>query len=101
MFKVPPALAGLFLYYDVTDNSRLTATHERRRVNPEGNLMASLQNKVAVVTGASRGAGRAIALVLGDAGATAFVTGRTVRGTPAVDGLPGTIEDTAEEVTAR
>lgn len=63
--------------------------------------MAALQNKFAVVTGASRGAGRAIALVLGEAGATVFVTGRTVRGGAAVDALPGTIEETAEQVTAR
>src|SRR5881398_3279651 len=63
--------------------------------------MATLQNKFAVVTGASRGAGRAIALVLGEAEATVFVTGRTVRGAAAVDGLPGTVEETADEVTAR
>lgn len=60
-----------------------------------------LKDKVAVVTGASRGAGRAIAAVLGEAGATVYVTGRTVGGATAVDGLPGTIEDAAEEVTAR
>jgi NAD(P)-dependent dehydrogenase (short-subunit alcohol dehydrogenase family) len=63
--------------------------------------LKTLKDKVVVVTGASRGAGRAIAAVLGEAGATVYVTGRTVRGTPAVDGLPGTIEDTAEEVTQR
>lgn len=64
-------------------------------------MSRTLSQKVAVVTGASRGAGRAIAAVLGDAGATVYVTGRTTRGTPAVDNLPGTIEDTADEVTAR
>jgi NAD(P)-dependent dehydrogenase (short-subunit alcohol dehydrogenase family) len=63
--------------------------------------MQTLSGKVAVVTGASRGAGRAIAAVLGEAGATVYVTGRSVRGGAAVDGLPGTIEDAAEEVTAR
>ena len=63
--------------------------------------MQTLSGKVAVVTGASRGAGRAIAAVLGEAGATVYVTGRTVRGATAVDGLSGTIEDTADEVTAR
>src|SRR4051812_13079307 len=63
--------------------------------------MATLHDKVAVGTGARRGAGPAIALVLGEAGATVFVTGRTTRGAAAVDGLPGTIEDTADEVTAR
>jgi len=54
-----------------------------------------------VVTGASRGAGKGIAAVLGECGATVYVTGRTVRGDTAVDGLPGTIDDTADLVTAR
>lgn len=63
--------------------------------------MQSLSGKVAVVTGASRGAGKAIALVLGEAGATVYVTGRTTRGASGVDNLPGTIEDTTDEVTAR
>ena len=63
--------------------------------------MTTLSDKVAVVTGASRGAGRAIAAVLGEAGTTVYVTGRTTRGSSAVDNLPGTIEDAAEEVTSR
>jgi NAD(P)-dependent dehydrogenase (short-subunit alcohol dehydrogenase family) len=63
--------------------------------------VGSLKDKVAVVTGASRGAGRAIAAVLGEAGANVYVTGRTVRGGAAVDGVAGTIEDTADEVTER
>jgi NAD(P)-dependent dehydrogenase (short-subunit alcohol dehydrogenase family) len=63
--------------------------------------MTSLKDKVAVVTGASRGAGRAIAAVLGEARATVYVTGRTARGAVAVDGLPGTVDDTADEVTSR
>ena len=64
--------------------------------------MKPLNGKVAVVAGASRGCGRGIALALGDAGATVFVTGRTTRGGPKpVDGAPGTIEDTADEVTKR
>jgi NAD(P)-dependent dehydrogenase (short-subunit alcohol dehydrogenase family) len=63
--------------------------------------MRPLSGKVAIVTGASRGAGRAIAAVLGEAGATVFVTGRTTRGGPAVDDLPGTIDDAADEVAAR
>jgi len=61
----------------------------------------SLHGKVAVVTGASRGAGRAIAAVLGEHGATVYVTGRSVRGKPTTDNLPGTIEESAEEVTRR
>jgi NAD(P)-dependent dehydrogenase (short-subunit alcohol dehydrogenase family) len=53
------------------------------------------------VTGASRGAGRGIALALGAAGATVYVTGRSVRGGAATDDLPGTIEDTADAVSSR
>ena len=63
--------------------------------------MQTLSDRIAVVTGASRGAGRAIAVVLGEAGATVYVTGRSVRGHPTTDRLPGTIEDTADEVVAR
>jgi NAD(P)-dependent dehydrogenase (short-subunit alcohol dehydrogenase family) len=66
--------------------------------------MAKAKRKglVAVVTGASRGAGRGIALGLGEAGATVYVVGRTTRGgPPPADGAPGTIDDTADEVTAR
>src|SRR3954453_7223355 len=63
--------------------------------------MPKLHGKVAVVTGASRGAGRAIALVLGEAGATVYVTGRSTRGGATTDNMPGTIEDAAEAATAR
>jgi len=60
-----------------------------------------LRGTVAIVTGASRGAGRAIAAVLGETGATVYVTGRSVRGAATTEGLPGTIEHTAEEVGRR
>jgi NAD(P)-dependent dehydrogenase (short-subunit alcohol dehydrogenase family) len=60
----------------------------------------SLQGKVVVVAGATRGAGRAIALMLGEAGATVYVTGRSVRGNSAMAGRPETIEETAELVNA-
>jgi NAD(P)-dependent dehydrogenase (short-subunit alcohol dehydrogenase family) len=63
--------------------------------------MKKLAGQVAVVTGASRGAGRAIALVLGEAGATVYVSGRSSRGGPTTEGLPGTVEETAEAVAAR
>ncbi|NGO66965.1 SDR family NAD(P)-dependent oxidoreductase [Streptomyces boncukensis] len=60
-----------------------------------------LSGAVALVTGASRGVGRGIALALGDAGATVYVTGRSVRGGARTEDLPGTVDDTAEGVTAR
>jgi NAD(P)-dependent dehydrogenase (short-subunit alcohol dehydrogenase family) len=63
--------------------------------------MHDLKNKVAIVTGASRGVGRGIALALGEAGATVYVTGRSVRGQPSTENLPGTIDETAEGATAR
>ena len=63
--------------------------------------MAHLQDSIALVTGASRGAGRGIALALGAAGATVYVTGRSVAGGPTTDNVPGTVDETASEVTAR
>jgi NAD(P)-dependent dehydrogenase (short-subunit alcohol dehydrogenase family) len=63
--------------------------------------MAHLHNVVALVTGASRGAGRGIALELGAAGATVYVTGRSVGGEPTTDDVPGTIDESARDVTER
>jgi len=56
------------------------------------------KNPIAVVTGASRGAGRGIAIALGARGATVYVTGRTAR--TGDSALEGSIAETAEEVTA-
>ena len=61
--------------------------------------MKPLSGKVALVTGASRGVGKGIALGLGEAGATVYITGRTVEEGKAAVALPGTIQQTAEEVT--
>lgn len=80
----------------------MTAEHQTR----------PLSGKVAVVTGASRGAGRGIALELGAAGATVYVTGRSTRASQpreayrqilsmsGLERLPGSIDDTADDVTA-
>ncbi len=60
----------------------------------------SLKGKIALVAGATRGAGRGIAIALGEAGATVYCTGRSSRGRRATPGRPETIEETAELVTA-
>lgn len=62
--------------------------------------MKSLFEKVAVVTGASRGVGKGIAVALGEAGAKVYVTGRTTRQGTDIEKLGGTVFSTAEEVTA-
>lgn len=61
-------------------------------------MTRELSGKVAVVTGATRGCGRAIAVELGRLGATVYVTGRTTRATTSPMKRPETIEDTAELV---
>jgi NAD(P)-dependent dehydrogenase (short-subunit alcohol dehydrogenase family) len=73
--------------------------------------MQALQGKICVVAGATRGAGRGIACMLGEAGATVYCTGRSSRGKAAsqqggtgaafdLASRPETIQETAEMVTA-
>lgn len=75
-------------------------------------MAGSLQGTIAVVAGATRGAGRGIATMLGEAGATVYCTGRSTRagragrpqrtgGAFELAGRPETIDETAEMVTAR
>src|SRR5437867_5455570 len=59
--------------------------------------MGTLSGTIAVVTGASRGLGKGIALGLGEAGATVYITGRSTRDEPGP--VAGDIESTAEEVS--
>jgi NAD(P)-dependent dehydrogenase (short-subunit alcohol dehydrogenase family) len=62
--------------------------------------LAPLADKVALVAGATRGAGRGIAVALGEAGATVYCTGRTTRTQRSEYDRPETIEETAELVEA-
>jgi NAD(P)-dependent dehydrogenase (short-subunit alcohol dehydrogenase family) len=73
--------------------------------------MSTLHDRIAIVTGASRGAGRGIAVELGAAGATVYVTGRSTRteqpaayaallAQGSLPAMPGSIDDTADQVTA-
>lgn len=59
-----------------------------------------LAGRVAVVAGATRGAGRGIARALGEAGATVYCTGRSVKGNPSPYKRPETIDETAEIIVA-
>lgn len=59
-----------------------------------------LEGQVAIVAGATRGLGRAIAVTLGAAGATVYCTSRSVRGNPSDIGRAETVDETAELATA-
>ena len=63
-------------------------------------MAGALDGKVALVAGATRGAGRGIAVGLGEEGATVYATGRSTRGRRSEVDRPETIEETAELVTA-
>ena len=72
------------------------SSSRRRQVTAE----KSLAGAVAVVAGATRGAGRGIARALGEAGATVYCTGRSVRGNRSPYNRPETVEETAEMISA-
>lgn len=83
---------------------------EEIMTTPAASEIRPLTGRVAIVTGASRGAGRGIALELGAAGATVYVTGRSTRAAPPsgyerflahldLTSAPGDIETTAADVT--
>src|SRR3954469_3274258 len=63
-------------------------------------MTRTLADRVALVAGATRGAGRGTAVALGEAGATVYCTGRTTREQRSESDRPETIEETAEQVTA-
>jgi NAD(P)-dependent dehydrogenase (short-subunit alcohol dehydrogenase family) len=72
----------------------------RRRTQDGSIADMTLSGKIALVAGASRGAGRGIAVELGAAGATVYVTGRTTHTQRSEYDRPETIEETAELVNA-
>ncbi len=80
---------------------------QRRQLRPRGSDVRTsqesalpLKGQVAVVAGATRGAGRGIARALGEAGATVYCTGRSVRGNLSPYGRPETIDETADMIAA-
>src|SRR5205823_11366717 len=64
-------------------------------MTPKRSPQTPLTGRVAVVAGATRGAGRGIARALGEAGAIVYCTGRSVSGRPSPYGRPETIDETA------
>jgi NAD(P)-dependent dehydrogenase (short-subunit alcohol dehydrogenase family) len=63
-------------------------------------MAGPLDGRVALVAGATRGAGRGIAVALGEAGATVYCSGRSTRAARSEYDRPETIEETAEQVSA-
>ena len=82
-----------------------TDTRRRRRLPTAATarmhgMDGQLDGRVALVAGATRGAGRGIAVALGEAGATVYCSGRSTRAQRSEYDRPETIEETAEQVTA-
>src|SRR6266545_4287140 len=69
-------------------------------MTPKRSSRKPLTGRVALVAGATRGAGRGIARALGEAGATVYCTGQSVTGKPSPYKRPETIDETAEMITS-
>ncbi|GAA3401582.1 SDR family oxidoreductase [Paenibacillus hodogayensis] len=80
---------------------RESGNNGQRASETDTSASKPLAGRVAVVTGATRGGGRGVAVMLGEAGATVYVTGRSVKGRPATEGRTETIEETAALVDER
>jgi NAD(P)-dependent dehydrogenase (short-subunit alcohol dehydrogenase family) len=79
---------------------RRDGSSARRAENSATSTKRPLAGQVAVVAGATRGAGRGIARALGEAGAIVYCTGRSVRGNPSPYRRPETVDETAEMIAA-